>query len=234
VTVPWTWFRELFGPWSCTVWTFHQTVYHSRPFTVPDRPPFQTIHRSWPSTIPDHSPFLTVHRSWPSTVPDRPPFLTVHRSWPSTVPDRPPFLAAHRSWPFIVPACSPFLTISRRSWPFTIPDRSPFLTVFDCFMSVYMRLRPFLPLLFIIRIPVEPLKNFTNDRSFSGPVNEQERLGMFESELSNALERIVKNGHGTFTVLSRSPIKNERITVGKFWFLSRSISFCPHPNLLST
>jgi len=50
----------------------------------------------------------------------------------------------------------------------------------------------------------------------SGPVNEQERLGMFESELSNALERIVKNGHGKFTVLSRSPIKNERITVGKF------------------
>jgi hypothetical protein len=44
---------------------------------------------------------------------------------------------------------------------------------------------------------------------------------MFESELSNALERIVKNGHGKFTILSRSPIKNERITVGKL----RSIAF---------
>ena len=31
----------------------------------------------------------------------------------------------------------------------------------------------------------------------SGTVNGQERLGDFESERSNALERIVKNGHGT-------------------------------------
>ena len=36
VTIPWPWFRERFGPWSFTVWSF------------------QTVHRSWP--------FLTV--SW--------------------------------------------------------------------------------------------------------------------------------------------------------------------------
>jgi hypothetical protein len=47
----------------------------------------------------------------------------------------------------------------------------------------------------------------------SGAVNGQEHLGTIESERSNALERIVENGHGTFTVRSRSRIKNERNTV---------------------
>jgi hypothetical protein len=37
----------------------------------------------------------------------------------------------------------------------------------------------------------------------------QEHLGTIESERSNALERIVENGHGTITVRS----KNERNTV---------------------
>jgi hypothetical protein len=47
----------------------------------------------------------------------------------------------------------------------------------------------------------------------SGTVNGQEHLGTIESERSNALERIVENGHGTVTVRSRSRIKNERKTV---------------------
>ena len=33
----------------------------------------------------------------------------------------------------------------------------------------------------------------------SGTVNGQERLGTFESERSNAMERIVENVHGTVT-----------------------------------
>jgi hypothetical protein len=38
----------------------------------------------------------------------------------------------------------------------------------------------------------------------SGTLNGQERLGTFESLRSNALERIVENVHGTFTVRSRN------------------------------
>jgi hypothetical protein len=34
----------------------------------------------------------------------------------------------------------------------------------------------------------------------SGTVNGQEHLGTIESERSNALERIVENGHGTVTL----------------------------------
>jgi hypothetical protein len=34
-------------------------------------------------------------------------------------------------------------------------------------------------------------------------MNGQEHLGTFESERSNALERIVENGHGTLTVMSQ-------------------------------
>jgi hypothetical protein len=49
-------------------------------------------------------------------------------------------------------------------------------------------------------------------------VNGQERLGTFESEHNNALERIVENVHGAFTVRSRSRFKNERITAH---FISR-------------
>ena len=44
-------------------------------------------------------------------------------------------------------------------------------------------------------------------------LNGQERLGTFESERNNALERIVENGHGTVTLRSRSRFKNERNTV---------------------
>ena len=47
-------------------------------------------------------------------------------------------------------------------------------------------------------------------------LNGQERLGTFESERKNALERIVENVHGAFTVRSRSRFKNERITVKKY------------------
>jgi hypothetical protein len=43
------------------------------------------------------------------------------------------------------------------------------------------------------------LKNGERSRT----VNGQERLGTIESERSNALERIVENGHGTVTVRSR-------------------------------
>ena len=48
------------------------------------------------------------------------------------------------------------------------------------------------------------------DGERSWTVNSQERLGTFESERSNALERIVENGHGrvTFTLQKR---KNYRI-----------------------
>ena len=42
-------------------------------------------------------------------------------------------------------------------------------------------------------------------------LNGQERLGTFESERNNALERIVENVHGAFTVRSR--FKNERNTL---------------------
>ena len=47
-------------------------------------------------------------------------------------------------------------------------------------------------------------------------LNGQERLGTFESERNNALERIVENVHGAFTVRSRSRFKNERNTVQKY------------------
>jgi hypothetical protein len=49
----------------------------------------------------------------------------------------------------------------------------------------------------------------------SETVNGQEHLGTIESERSNALKRKVENGHGTFTVRSRSRIKNKRNTVFK-------------------
>jgi len=56
------------------------------------------------------------------------------------------------------------------------------------------------------------------ERSWKRPckpwtLNGQERLGMFESERKNALERAVENVHGTLTVLSRSRFKNDRNTV---------------------
>jgi hypothetical protein len=47
-----------------------------------------------------------------------------------------------------------------------------------------------------------------NAHERSGAMNGQERLGTFKSERSNALERIVENGHGTFTLTHQ----NERIT----------------------
>jgi hypothetical protein len=52
-----------------------------------------------------------------------------------------------------------------------------------------------------------------NGHERSGTMNGQERLGTIESERSNALERKVENGHGAFTVRSRSCFKNERIIV---------------------
>jgi hypothetical protein len=47
----------------------------------------------------------------------------------------------------------------------------------------------------------------------SGKVNGQEHLGTIESERSNALERIVENGHDTVTLRSRLRSKNERNTL---------------------
>ena len=41
----------------------------------------------------------------------------------------------------------------------------------------------------------------------------QERLETFEPERSNALERTIKNVHGTVMVRSRSRFENERMTV---------------------
>ena len=70
----------------------------------------------------------------------------------------------------------------------TVPDRSrAFLSVFDRFLSAFDRLMAFfcgfgrfLPLIFIIRIPVERLKQVTNahkrslnDRKRSGTMNGQ-------------------------------------------------------------
>ena len=54
VTIPWPWFRERFGPWSCTVWSF-QTVHRSWTFTV--------LERSWAfSTV--YWAFTTVLRAF--------------------------------------------------------------------------------------------------------------------------------------------------------------------------
>ena len=69
--------------------------------------------------------------------------------------------------------------------PFTVPERSPFLTVPDRFRAFYVRFRSF-----------DDRKRSLNDRKRSGTVrNGQEHLGTIESERSNALERIVENGH---------------------------------------
>ena len=99
-----------------------------------------------------------------------------------------------------------------------MPDRSPFLTVHrqERELSKKGETSEFNEICWPYNISSKISQTIEAFQERSGPVNEQERLGMFESELSNAFERIVKNGHGTFTVLSRSPIKNERITVGKF------------------
>ena len=42
-----------------------------------------------------------------------------------------------------------------------------------------------------------------NGQERSGTVNGKEHLGTIESERSNAMERIVENGHGKVTVRSR-------------------------------
>jgi hypothetical protein len=96
-----------------------------------------------------------------------------------------------------------------------VPDRSPFLTVHRQERELSKKGET-LEIYWPYNVSSKISQTIEAFQERSGPVNEQERLGMFESELSNALERIVKNGHGKFTVLSRSPIKNEKITVGKF------------------
>jgi hypothetical protein len=57
--------------------------------------------------------------------------------------------------------------------------------------------------IFIIRIPVERLKKITIDRKrsekFMQTVRNTELLETFESERSNALERIVENVHSSKT-----------------------------------
>ena len=55
-------------------------------------------------------------------------------------------------------------------------------------------------------------------------LNGQGRLGTFESERNNALERIVEKVQGAFTVRSRSRFKNERNTVNKSSYLFFEIS----------
>ena len=148
-------------------------------YCIPART-FLDVQCSWPFFVPDRSPFLTVHRSWPFTVPDRSPFLTVHRSWPLTVPDRSPFLS--------VPDRSPFMTVPDRSRAFSI-----------VLWAFYERFLPFYD-----RKRMNGQERWTvRNGERSGTVNGQEHLGTIESERSNALERIVENGHGTFTVRSR-------------------------------
>jgi hypothetical protein len=69
----------------------------------------------------------------------------------------------------------------------------------------------------------------------SGTLNGQERLGTFESEGSNATERIVENGHGTitFTFQKRKNYCNERlktnIRVSRLilYHITRLNLFCP-------
>ena len=45
----------------------------------------------------------------------------------------------------------------------------------------------------------ERSETLRNGHERSGTLNDQEHLGTIESEHSNALERIVENGHGTVT-----------------------------------
>ena len=77
-------------------------------------------------------------------------------------------------WPWFFKRFGPW---SCTVWSFQTVHRSwPFLTVFDRFM-------------------------IENAQERSGSVkNGQEHLGTIESERSNALERIVENGHGTVTL----------------------------------
>jgi hypothetical protein len=64
----------------------------------------------------------------------------------------------------------------------------------------------------------EPSGTVRNGHERSGTVNDQEHIGTIELERSNALERIVENGHGTVTVRSRSRSKNESNTVFYCYF----------------
>ena len=67
-------------------------------------------------------------------------------------------------------------------------------------MTVPERFRPFM---------IENAhKTIENVRERSGTVNGQENLGTIESERSNALERIVENGHGTVTFTLQKPKKH--------------------------
>jgi hypothetical protein len=76
-----------------------------------------------------------------------------------------------------------------------------FMGVFDRFMGVFDRFM------------IEKAHKTLGKGERPGTMNGQEHPGKIESERSNALERIVENGHGKFTVRSRSRSKNERNTV---------------------
>jgi hypothetical protein len=139
-------------------------------------------------------------------VPDRSPFMTVpDRSWPFTVPDSSPFMTVHRSWSFL-----------------TVPERS--MSAFDRLMTFFCVYERFLPLIFIIRIPVERLKQVTNDRKRSetlikrlgtvrnahersGTVNGQGRWTVWNDHTvqDHGPKRLQNHGHGTvtFTFLKR-------------------------------
>ena len=127
----------------------------------------------------------------------------------------------------IVSDCSPFLTVPDRSPLLNVPERSwafstvswAFTTVLWAFSIVSWRSFAFMVffLSFIIfekdrngnekfrkahktvRNDHETVEN-VQERWTVGTVNGQEHLGTIESDRSNALERIVKNGHGTVTL----------------------------------
>jgi hypothetical protein len=132
------------------------------------------------------------------------------------------------------------MTVPDRYCPFmTVPER--FMSVFDRFIGAFDRFMTsfcvngrFLPLIFIIRIPIERLKQVTNDRKRPGTVrNAQER----SETLRNGQKRsgTVRNGERSGTVnglkrsfssrsrsetftksRSRSRSKNERNAVKNF------------------
>jgi hypothetical protein len=56
----------------------------------------------------------------------------------------------------------------------------------------------------------ERSRTLRNGHERSGTVNGQEHVGTIESERSNALERIVENGHGTVTLTHQKRKKHCR------------------------
>ena len=70
-----------------------------------------------------------------------------------------------------------------------VSDRSPSLTVHDRFLSVFDRF------LSVFDRFMSVFDRFMIENTRKRSLNGQEHLGTIESERSNALERIVENGH---------------------------------------